>query len=160
MQACQNNADCAQILADAGGSWPDRDTCYANTECGVLYDCAMATIPCSSEDAACRADSACAILLDANPYDDSACMSNSLCATYQNCMGVYHASVAAGTPAPYTNGDTQTIRLGHYSSDECNDGFSTDSASGISCRCPYNYQHTTVEDLHKFCVCEKVCTRQ
>ena len=160
MQACQSNADCAQILTDAGDGWPDRDTCYANTECGTLFDCALATVPCGQENQACQADSACATVLTADPYDESACLSNSLCATYQSCMGLYQASVAAGTPTPYTNGNTQTIRLGHYSSDECSEGFSMHSASGISCRCPYNYQHTTLDNLHKYCVCEKVCTKQ
>jgi hypothetical protein len=159
MQACNNDADCGQILASASG-WPDYDTCYANTYCGALYDCAMATMPCPTETQACDQDATCVSLRDADPYDEAACMANSLCSTLMNCYGVYQANVAAGTPVPHTNGNSQKMRLGHYSTNECSEGFATATASGISCRCPYGYQHTTVEDLYSYCTCEKTCTRQ
>ena len=64
------------------------------------------------------------------------------------------------TPVPHTSGNSQKIRLGHYNTNECSEGLSMTTASAISCRCPYGYQHTTVEDLYSYCTCEKTCTRE
>jgi hypothetical protein len=58
---------------------------------------------------------------------------------------------------PPTNGDTQLINLKDF--DACADGFTADTSSGVNCRCPAGFVHTTKEALLENCVCELQCKK-